>query len=454
MTRFMWIGLAVWAVITVAIRVVGRTLLSPGIWSIVLVLAVVLTGYAVDRLTRTEQRKRRATIVLLGLPILFDVAIVAAFDLVFPNLDDAMESRFITTIASAYLAGLATMFIPPLPIGASASTRISRALSLALVRWYARRFSGEADPPLAALESLLGRAPGWHTIGLLALRRRAERNAYRLAPSTWNVRSTNLMLGERRGRLHQSSRPTKDTLVYFHGGGFVSGSLDSHDAVCRALCAKTGASVVAVDYRLAPEHRFPAAISDARAAVVSVFEHAPSWGGDADSVGVVGESAGGALAAVVAQEQRHRIALQALVYPMLALEGPPGAGPGLSRADLDWCVELYAAPAERREPSAAPGLSPALGGLPPAIVVIAGRDVLAPEAADYAERMREAGVDVTVQSHPALVHGSMLIAGVSPMAARALDELATAIRDVFRSRAKAAATAAAATPTLARSPCS
>ena len=161
--------------------------------------------------------------------------------------------------------------------------------------------------------------------------------------------------GPIRTRVYQPPGGARDlpVLVYFHGGGWVAGSLDTHDGVCRALCARTPCVVVSVDYRLAPEHRFPAAVEDAWAATAWVAEHAASIGGDASRIAVAGDSAGGTLAAVVALRARdHGLALrlQLLVYPVTDPDfdtpsyGEYASGYGLTRDGMRWYWDHYLGP--------------------------------------------------------------------------------------------------------------
>ncbi|MGW0736448.1 alpha/beta hydrolase [Streptomyces sp. NPDC002851] len=229
----------------------------------------------------------------------------------------------------------------------------------------------------------------------------------------------------------------RPTVVFLHGGGFAIGSLDSHDGTARHLCRESGAAVVAVDYRLAPEHPFPAGLRDAWAALEWTAAHVGELGGDPGALVVAGDSAGGNLAAVLAQTARDRggpaLALQVLVYPAtdMGREWPSytrnGTGYFLSIAHMRWFEQQYLAPGtERTHPQVSP-LRGDLRGLPPAHVVTAGCDPLCDEGLAYAERLRHAGVPVTEGHFPAMFHGFFGFAELIPEARTAVQEAAAAI---------------------------
>lgn len=206
-------------------------------------------------------------------------------------------------------------------------------------------------------------------------------------------------------------------VAFFHGGGFVIGDLDTHDVPCRHLCARSGCLVVSVDYRLAPEHPFPAAADDCVAATRWVAAHAAELGGDADRIAVAGDSAGGALAAATALRLRDEgdafLRGQLLIYPV-ADHYQPGTpsyeqnaeGYGLTRDDMIWFWDHYLRdPADADNPYASPMRADDLRGLPPALVITAEYDVLRDEAERYADRLREAGVPATLSRYGGTVHG-------------------------------------------------
>ncbi len=199
-------------------------------------------------------------------------------------------------------------------------------------------------------------------------------------------------------------------LVYFHGGGWVVGDLDSHDAVCRALAVAAGARVVSVDYRLAPEHPFPAPVDDALAAFADVQRRAAALGADPARVAVGGDSAGGHLAAVVAHHAA--CAAQLLIYPVTdcAHEHPSrrtfAEGFFLTAETMRFYQDCFLpAGVDRGDPRVSPLRAPGLAGAPPAIVATAGFDVLRDEGDAYAARLREAGVRTIHRRHDGSVHG-------------------------------------------------
>ena len=230
-------------------------------------------------------------------------------------------------------------------------------------------------------------------------------------------------------------------LVYFHGGGWVVGSLDTHDGVCRALAARTPCVVLAVDYRLAPEHQFPTAVDDAWAATAWVAEHAASIGGDPDRIAVGGDSAGGNLAAVVALRARDHglsLRLQLLVYPVTeaAFDTPSyrefASGYLLTRDAMRWYWEQYlGSDGDGDDPEASPLKASDLTGLAPAHVITVELDPLLDEGEAYAGRLRDAGVRTTTLRGAGLIHGCYRMPGVIPRANELLDSSAQALRAAF-----------------------
>ncbi len=208
-------------------------------------------------------------------------------------------------------------------------------------------------------------------------------------------------------------------VVYLHGGGWTIGDLQTHDEPCRALAAGTGAVVVSVDYRLAPEHPFPAAVDDAYAAACFVAGNAEDLGVDADRLVVAGDSAGGNLAAVVSLLARDRsgptIALQVLIYPAVDFDFDSGRWPSLEEnatgyflhlETMRWFADCYGGTGLLAgDPSAAPIRATDHSGLPPVHVSVAGFDPLRDEGLGYAEALAGAGVPVTLCRHDAQVHG-------------------------------------------------
>lgn len=245
-------------------------------------------------------------------------------------------------------------------------------------------------------------------------------------------------------RVYEPAAVERDrgVLVFFHGGGWVTGSLDSHDGVCRTLAATTPCAVVAVDYRLAPEHRFPAAVEDAWTATAWVAEHAASLGADPARIAVGGDSAGGTLAAAVALRARDRglrLSLQLLVYPVCdaACDTPSyrdcAEGYGLTAAAMRWYWQQYLGPdGDPADPEASPLRARELAGAAPALVLTAEHDPLRDEGEAYAARLREAGVPVTLVRYDGLIHGFYRMPAAIGRARDALSASAAALRVAFR----------------------
>ena len=228
-------------------------------------------------------------------------------------------------------------------------------------------------------------------------------------------------------------------LVYFHGGGWVIGDLDTHDSPCRFLAAHAGAAVLAVDYRLAPEHPFPAAVEDACAAHAWTRANAERLGADPARIAVGGDSAGGNLAAVACLQARDEgaplPAMQLLIYPVadtgreLASRRTFAEGFLLTRRDMAYYEDRYLPPgADRNDPRVAILQADDLAGLPPAYVATAGFDPLRDEGEAYARRLQEAGVTVALRRHPGLVHSYVNFTAICPTSRAAVLEACGALR--------------------------
>ena len=235
-------------------------------------------------------------------------------------------------------------------------------------------------------------------------------------------------------------------VVYFHGGGWAAGDLDTHDSTARYYAANAGAIVVSVDYRQPPEHRFPAAVNDSFAAVEWAAAHARDIGGDAARIAVAGDSAGGNLATAVCQQAKQRggprIVYQALLYPAVDLRGfaddplYPSRGQFgngeffLSRRDMEWFRSLYLSdvPAESHDARVSPIAAADLSGLPPALIVTAGCDVLRDEGKAYADRLSAAGVPVEYRCFEGTIHAFMSFAGAIPMGLEGLSFVAARLK--------------------------
>lgn len=202
-------------------------------------------------------------------------------------------------------------------------------------------------------------------------------------------------------------------LVYYHGGGWVIGGLDSHDAVCRSLANRMGHAVLSVDYRLAPEHVFPAAVEDALCSVRWAYENATELGINPDRIAVGGDSAGGNLAAVVAQQRPVPLVFQMLIYPATDMTQSFGsqkenaAGPVLTEQAMDWFIGHYMpASADRKDPLASPHFSPdaLLKGAPPALIITAELDPLRDEGEEYGRRLIANGVSASIVRYNGMFH--------------------------------------------------
>jgi acetyl esterase len=232
-------------------------------------------------------------------------------------------------------------------------------------------------------------------------------------------------------------------LVYYHGGGFTFGDLDTHDGVCRMLCHHAGAHILSIDYRLAPEEPFPAAVEDARAALRWAHANAHELGADEHRIGVGGDSAGGNLAAVVSQlaarDGGPAPVLQLLIYPVTDFTGRRrsrdvfGEGFLLTSADMDGFERSYlgAATTQASDPRASPLLAESLSGLAPALVVTAGFDPLRDEGEDYAKALQAAGTPATLRRFPGFMHAFISSAGISSGCREALVEIAGSTRAMF-----------------------
>ena len=269
-------------------------------------------------------------------------------------------------------------------------------------------------------------------------RRRAlrERTGWLAGPPDPAVRRTDPG-GPVRARLYTPPDADAGTLVlYAHGGGWVTGGLDSHDALCAALAGAAGCLLLAVDYRLAPEHPYPAAVDDMDAAARWVLGGGvPEWTGRA--LVPAGDSAGGNLAAVLAARLRGTPALrgQLLLYPIVDLPSDHGSyaryatGFSLDAADMAWFWDRYA-PGRPTGPALTPLRTPDLTGLPPALVVTAGYDVLRDEGEAYAGRLRAAGVPAELVLAEGMVHGFLRMVAAIPAGASTVDRCGAFVRAV------------------------
>jgi acetyl esterase len=234
------------------------------------------------------------------------------------------------------------------------------------------------------------------------------------------------------------------TLVFYHGGGGVIGNLETHDGLCRMLANDAGVRVIAVDYRLAPENKYPAAVDDAIAAVEWIEKHAVELGVDVNRVAVGGDSAGGLLAAVVAQQAKlkgaPKVSFQLLMFPVTQVNAKTGSmhenaeGYFLELATLEWFYDHYGVTSaiDKTDPRMSPLLAKDVSGLPPAYVVTAEYDPLRDDGAQYAEKLRAAGVKVEHVDYAGLVHDFVYFQAFLPQAGAAMKAAAAALKSALK----------------------
>ena len=249
-----------------------------------------------------------------------------------------------------------------------------------------------------------------------------------------------LPVGDRQGRLYVPTGATSPgpLLVFFHGGGFIYGDLDTHDPACRFLAERSGVRVLSVDYRLAPEHTFPAAHDDCVASYRWVVEHAESLGADPGRLAVGGDSAGGALAATTALAAAREglpMAFQLLIYPLTDMRGGTDSRSAFNRrliltqGFMDLAQESYLnSEAEVTDPRASALLNDVPDGLAPAYVVTAGFDPLRDEGEAYARALADAGVEIELRRFPENLHGFIHLVGIGRAGRASMVEIAERLR--------------------------
>jgi acetyl esterase len=232
-------------------------------------------------------------------------------------------------------------------------------------------------------------------------------------------------------------------LVYYHGGGWVIGNIDTHNGICAALANRADCIVVSVDYRLAPEHRFPAAADDAYGAVRYIADHAREFGGKSEKIAVGGDSAGGNLATVACLMAKDRkapdINFQLLVYPVTDLSNTKtesyrnhADGYNLTRDGMIYFRNHYLAEeSDRHHPYASPLLAPDLTGLPPAFVIAAEFDVLLDEGKAYADRLKASGNMVAYVLYDDMIHAFFNMSACVDRACEAIDQAGGALKNAF-----------------------
>ena len=304
------------------------------------------------------------------------------------------------------------------------------------------------DPQIQELLDKGTGVPATHTLSVPEARAQYEARVALMAPPAAvagvEERSIDGPGGPLRLRVYQ---PLGDgpfpLLVFFHGSGFVLCSLDTHDGMCRNLCAGARCVVVSVDYRLAPEHKFPAALDDCLFATRWAAQHAAELGADGRRVAIAGDSAGGNLAAAVALRMRDEggpaLRGQLLIYPVTDYHTPGtpsyrenAEGYGLTRDTMIWFWNHYLdEPEHASHPYASPLRAASLAHLPPALVVTAEFDPLRDEGEAYAARLREAGVPAVTSRWDGMNHGFFFWVGVVDRAADAMAESCAWLRGIF-----------------------
>jgi acetyl esterase len=279
------------------------------------------------------------------------------------------------------------------------------------------------DPQVRALLDRAARSPlpAYHTVPPFVARRIYCDTRAALAPEAPALADVRLLVFGKRLAI-RTYRPEKaevlPALVFFHGGGWTIGDLDTHDVLCRQLAVGARCAVFSVDYRLAPEHPFPAAVEDCFFAADYVFQHAGELGVDPSRIAVGGDSAGGNLAAVTCLLARDRggpaLSFQLLIYPAtdqrcaFASHERNGEGYLLTRAGIEFFRAAYLPHANYDDWRASPLLAASHAKLPPAFVLTAGYDPLVDEGRAYAERLATAGVEVAYQEYSDMIHGFLL----------------------------------------------
>ena len=297
-------------------------------------------------------------------------------------------------------------------------------------------------PQVAALLQRVARSPlpPYHTVSPFVARRIYRETRAALSGVAPPVAESRLLIFDRIAV--RAYRPVSGevlpALVYFHGGGWTIGDLDTHDVLCRQLANGAHCAVFSVDYRLAPEAPFPAAVEDCLAATRHVFSNAEKLKVNPGQVAVGGDSAGGNLAAVVALHRQRPLAFQLLIYPATDQHCNTdshrrnGEGYLLTREAIEFFRRCYLLEKEHwADWRASPLLAASHAGLPPAFVLTAGYDPLRDEGREYAERLARAGVEVAYRDYGDMVHGFLLFGGVLDTANTAVADCCAALRGAF-----------------------
>jgi acetyl esterase len=295
-----------------------------------------------------------------------------------------------------------------------------------------------ADDQLAAYVAKAAPGLGERDVTVLREGMAARARARARGPELLAVRD--LRIGGLAARLYRPVSGDAPLVVYLHGGGWTIGSIASHDRVCRRLAAGSGAAVLAIGYRLAPEHRWPASVDDAVAALRWVAAGPAELGDAPTAVAVAGDSAGGTLAALACLRLRdeHPAALPGLQVLLYANTDLTGAQPSMRDKAEGWGQDVgrirffnsqwVPDPSRWSDPGVSPLFAPDLSGLPAALIVTAEHDPLRDECEAYAGRLRDAGVAVELRREPGLTHNFMMLDDISPACAAAADRIAADLR--------------------------
>jgi acetyl esterase len=298
------------------------------------------------------------------------------------------------------------------------------------------------DPEIAAVLETLRNAPPMDSMEIGALRANMAPVPLAARPPVGSVEDRILPDGLPIRIYQPAERRCMNLIVFFHGGGFVLGSIETHDPVARRFCSSAGCAVVSLEYRLAPEHRFPAATEDCLSAARWARDNASSLGASPHRIVLAGDSAGGNLAAVTTLRLRDegypQPSGQILAYPVTDYHTPPtrsyldnATGYSLTRAAMIRFWRDYVSnEAQALHPHASPLRASDLSGLPPAFILTAQFDPLRDEGEAYAARLKDAGVPVALIRYEGLIHGFLRMAAVSAKARQAFAEIGTWVRDL------------------------
>lgn len=313
-----------------------------------------------------------------------------------------------------------------------------------------RRDTTPLDPEAAAILQTLveNRIPEWHTLLPVEARRVYSERVALFADQRTEVGAVDDLIIEGPGgdlplRIYRPADPDGPVpiLVYIHGGGWTLGGLESHDELCRRLCKAAGVVVVGVEYRLAPEYPYPAALEDTLAAIAWAREHGAEFGGRPDAIALGGDSAGGNLTAAAALYLRDHglpnVGLQLLLYAALEASFEKlsfhenAEGKWLTTKDTIWFWRNYLGPSRHADPYAEPLAANNLAGLPPALVITAGFDPVRDDGEIYAHRLQAAGNQAILQRYPGTIHGFLGVPAELEAGKDAVRLIAATIRDTF-----------------------